>query len=331
MPFWRIAQIHHRGFLVGDWLTMGITESNYKKYLSSKQYYSLHPYNGRYSDWIDDKLTLKYILHGTELSEHMPDYYFLIRGDGVIHALMDCPFIKDTYSAEDIFDLLAAKRELAIKKIKGSLGIGFYKAEYLYDGTILLNNKPVDRNTFIQILKETEGGYVVTEYLHPHKDLAKFSENTANTIRYIACRVDGQLQYFKGYVRFGTKQSGAVENFNAGGVLCSLDQNGIFKEGYILSDIKKKSIKIIKTMPDTNIPLCGKIPHWDEIEFVVKKTDHLFPMLDYLGFDFVVTADEKVNILEINSLTSFEGLQIDGSVYDNAVGNSFFSGLLSRK
>ena len=33
-------------------------------------------------------------------------------------------------SAEDIFDLLDAKRELAIKKIKGSLSIGFYKAEY---------------------------------------------------------------------------------------------------------------------------------------------------------------------------------------------------------
>ena len=135
----------------------------------------------------------------------------------------------------------------------------------------------------------------------------------------------------KSFVRFGTKHSGMVENFNSGGILCYLDQNGSFTEGFVISDFRNMSVKNIQNLPDTNLPLQGRIPHWDVIESIVEKTDRLFPMLNYLGFDFVVTSDDKVKILEINSLTSLDSFQMDSSVFDSKIGRTFFSDLLSRK
>ncbi|WP_276911949.1 hypothetical protein [Hallella colorans] len=66
--------IHLKGWSYNDWQICGITDKTRKQYLSTAEYASLHPLNGAYSTWIDDKLTLKYILHGTEAGQYMPNY-----------------------------------------------------------------------------------------------------------------------------------------------------------------------------------------------------------------------------------------------------------------
>ena len=50
----------------------GLNEENYKEELSDKEYFRLYPINGRQKMWIDDKLTVKYILR--PFDNHMPKY-----------------------------------------------------------------------------------------------------------------------------------------------------------------------------------------------------------------------------------------------------------------
>ena len=119
------------GFHTGDLNLYGREnlKKNYKDYLSARDYYSLHPLNGEYSFWIDDKMTMKYIL--SKYNEYLPEYYFQLDKNSILK-LVDCPKEKNA-DYESIVALLREKRILACKRLFGACGIGFYRLEF--DGT----------------------------------------------------------------------------------------------------------------------------------------------------------------------------------------------------
>ena len=166
------------------------------------------------------------------------------------------------------------------------------------------------------------------EYLHPHKELAAFWPKTANTLRYLLCRVDGEYYMLKSFIRFGGSKTGEVENFNTGGVLCYIDENGIFDGGYIIEKSKKNLTSVEVNMhPDTGRKLNGTIPMWDEVKKAAVGIAKYLPETKYLGYDFVVTDKNEVKLLEINSLTSLDALQLDCSLLDTEIGRRFFASL----
>src|SRR5699024_11144514 len=65
---------YRRGFLSKSIKQYKLNEDNYFKYMPDLTYYKLHPINGKYGKWIDDKLTMKYILN--PFNEYLPKYYF---------------------------------------------------------------------------------------------------------------------------------------------------------------------------------------------------------------------------------------------------------------
>lgn len=322
-------KIHRRGFTVNDWQLLGLGEDNYKRYLTSKQYSFLHPMNGTYSSWIDDKLTLKYLCAGTPAGEYFPDYYFLLEGEKPLR-LPDyrAPHGGPEASFADVANLLEVEGALAIKRIKGSIGEGFYKAEF--DGSsYLLNGERHTKENFVSKVSELSS-YLVTEYLRPHSELAKIYPNTPNTFRYLACRVDGVLVLLKSFIRFGCSKTGFVENFNSGGVLCYIDDSGHYDGGYVISRDGGLHCEKVTIHPDSGAQLVGRIPLWDRVVEAVTRLDLLFPQLEYAGIDFVVTDRDEVKILEINSLTSLDAIQIDCSLLDTEVGRAFFLPRLER-
>lgn len=316
--FFKAYRIHKYGFTVMDWTFLRVTPENYRDYLSNAAYYGMHPINGDFTTWIDDKLTLKYLCAGTALDCYLPEYYFQVDACGTILPLMDYASDKAVTKAEDVAKLLREKGELAIKRVSGAIGEGFYKAQYS-DGAYLMNDKTLSEKGFCQMLCGLEN-YLIIEYLHPHKDITAYCPNTVNCVRYLAGRVGDELMMLKGYIRFGTIQSGFVENYNIGGVLCYLDKNGCFCEGNV---IDHGDNRVIHQHPDNGTELKGRIPLWDAIEKAVADFGNYFPQLSYMGFDFVVTDDEKIKLLEINSLTSLDGLQIDGPIF-SMPGGVFF-------
>lgn len=323
---WRIARAHLKGWSYNDWCVCGINDENRKRHLSTEEYCSLHPLNDAYSFWIDDKLTLKYILHGTEAGQYMPDYYFQLDEGGSVLPLMDVAPEYANRGIEGIIDLLKFKGVLAFKLVKSSLGVGFYKVEYK-DGAFYMNQVAMDAATFQQKLSSLRG-YLVTEFLFPHPDIAKLCNQSVGCLRYlIGRRLDGELVDIYSFMRFGTKKSGFVENYNAGGVLAII-HDGKYEYGNVL-DMERNVNRNIHNHPDTGVALQGSIPHWNEIVAAAHQVAKAMPQLCYMGIDFCVTSENKVKIIEINSLSSLDSLQTDQSILDTR-GGAFFKERLNR-
>lgn len=320
----KVYSIHRRGYSWDDWHVNELTKENCSTYLRTAQYYAMHPLNGRFSHWIDDKLTLKYLCAGTPLDKYMPKYYYQIDSNGQTLALPDAPpppRNNELCTVEDIVRLLETLGELALKRVAGSLGEGFYKAVYK-DGVYYLNDTTYSRDELIKKLNELKN-YLITEYLHPHRELMPFCADTANCIRYLVGRnSNGEMQLIRSFIRLGTKASGFVENYNAGGVLCYISKDGNFESGNLFDNASGKN-QVIHTHPDTGVELKGRIPLWSEIQEAAKMFGSHFPQMTYLGIDFVVTNRNEVKILEINSLTSLDCLQLDGSILKTPQGEFY--------
>ena len=327
LSFGETFKIHKKGFTVSDYSFLGLSEKNYRDYLSNIEYIKMHPINGEYSKWIDDKLTLKYILSGTDLDEYMPEYYFQIDTFGNVLRLMDCELNSSGDALHDLIELLKCKKNLAFKRISGAIGEGFYKASFK-ENLFYLNDRSYSHNEFCNAIKGLKN-YLVLEFLKPHPYFGEYCSNTANSIRYLAGRINGKFHMIKGFIRFGTINSKFIENYNAGGVLCYIDENGEFTYGNIIDKSNMRNL-IIHTHPDTGKEIKGIIPLWEDVVKAVNLLDKMFPQCRYFGIDFVVTSDNKVKILEINSLTSLDALQLDESILKTPNGEMFFNEMIKR-
>ncbi len=119
-----------RGFYPGRVQLYGLTEENYKNYLPDYSYFMIHPVNHHFRIWVNDKLTLKYILNSCGCEDAMPEYYVYVENNGNYSYLMDVP--TDIKRDKDfIRNLLKQKKILAIKPNSGtSGGRGFMKVEH---------------------------------------------------------------------------------------------------------------------------------------------------------------------------------------------------------
>ena len=117
------------GFTVEDYNLYGHENlrKNYKDYLSTKQYNQLHPINGMFSLWIDDKLTVKHVL--SQFDEYLPKYYFDIEKGSALR-LPDCPETVKSSGFRGIIELLHQEKKIAVKQLLGSFGKGFYRLEW---------------------------------------------------------------------------------------------------------------------------------------------------------------------------------------------------------
>lgn len=328
LPVSEIYLAHKEGFRVESWVLYELDAVKCKRYLSDARYFSLHPVNGEYTDWLDDKLTLKYLCHGTQLGRYMPDYYYQLDENGNVLCLMDCPKTTAEATIEDIADLLQQKGALAIKLISGTFGRGFYKAEFRED-TYFLNGEAMNRVSFCDYISSLRS-YLITEFLFPHSSFDRYCTESPSNVRYAMGRVDGIPRMLTGGVGIETKKTHTAQRYNEGHVWCYLDHDGYYKNGEILDEESFKNM-VIDYHPDTGARLEGRIPHWEEIVEATELFFKHFPQIDYMGFDFVVTSDERVKILEINTLSSLDVFQNHVfSAFDTPAG-AFFQDQIEKK
>jgi hypothetical protein len=316
-----------RGFLSRHISLFGLTEENYKNYLPYFDYYKLHPINGLYSHWIDDKLTMKLILH--PFSENLPYYYFHMTG-GEILKLMDCDDYFDQ-SINGIIHLLRNKKMLAGKLFAGQGGHGFEKLAY-NNNHYYLNQKLVSKSELKYHLEDMSrvgrGGYLITEYLTANKNLSNIWQETPNSVRLMVIRgKKEQSKLVDSFIKFGTKNSGSIDNRSSGGIACKVDiHSGRFSDGKII--ISNKSEACIYH-PDTNILVEGVIPFWKDITKKIIEISNYLSQLIYIGYDIVVT-DNGFKIIEMNSHQGIDFEQLNTPIFKNDQAAQFFKELLIR-
>jgi hypothetical protein len=285
-----------RGFSGTRAQTYGVDETNYKNHIPDFDYYKLHPINSKYSNWIDDKLTMKYIL--SPFNAFLPKYYFQIE-DGEILKLMDCPE-EVLHNIEGIINLLKRNGNLALKPLSGSLGVGFNKLTYK-ENSFYINTKKINLNELKSIIKNLNG-YLITEYIVAHNDIRKIYDITPNTVRVQLIRDKNKEPKIIGsFIRFGTEKSGVLESPTAGGIIAKVDvSDGYVHEAYtILND---RLIKL-DNHPNTGQSIEINLPFWNLIKLKICEISNYLPQLSFMGFDIIITCD-NFKIIEINSLTS---------------------------
>jgi len=311
---------YKRGFWPFRIQQYGLTEENYKGIFSDRDYFYLYPINNRYSRWIDDKLTMKYVF--APFDRFMPRYYFHIMKDRDIMKLMDCP--KELKpDVESIILLLENKGLLAAKMASGTYGIGFYKLEYK-DGSYLANKKSYTRDEFGKFLLSLDN-YIITEFVEMHPDLKKINPESVNTIRVTVINEHGNDTIIPfAFMRIGTKRSGVVDNVAKGGMVCKIDvKTGRFYDGQVL---KNHVYENVEYHPDTHERLEGVVPNWELVKKTILQMSEYCPQLKWLGYDIAITAD-GFSIIEINS---HHGLH-KAHEYPPEVSNFLFSELEKKK
>lgn len=313
-----------RGFYSHRIKFYGLNEENFHNYLSDFDYLKLYPINGLFSHWIDDKLTIRYLLH--PFKEFLPKYYYQL-ADGELLSLPDCQKFHNQ-SIDDIFTLLQDVKFLAAKLMIGSKGEGFHKLSYL-DNSYFLNDNPISKEDLSQILRgwmrTSNGGYLITEYLRPCQYLKKYWPNTPNTIRVSVIRNKNQEPEMSfAFIRFGTESTGSIDNASMGGIMCEIDIiDGKFSDGKVIID---DQIYDCKYHPSTKKLLEGRIPNWQLIKDKISEISQYIPQVIYMGFDVIAT-DDGFKIIEINSHQAIGYIQSNTPYFRDNLTAKFFKGL----
>ena len=282
---WRIPQYY-------------ITKENYKEVISDRDYCYLHPINNTYVKWINDKVSMRYILE--PFKEHLPEYYFhILRRYGNktdVVPLIDCPEGYEQ-SYEGILHLLEDKGDLALKMSSGTHGIGFRKLSYR-NGIYFMNNKFCHKEDIIKYFDSRTAFYVITNYVNSHRDIKNIYPNSTNTVRIMVINENGISPIIaSAFMRIGSSTTGVIDNVGFGGVSASVDlKTGHFYNG-------EQNIEHIiyecKVHPDTGINIDGILPHWNTILEKIPLMCCFIPQLEFMGFDVAITNSGFI-VLEIN-------------------------------
>lgn len=312
---------YKRGFLVSSTKAFGLTQQNYKHYISDLDFYRLYPIDKHFKHWIDDKLTMKYIL--SPYNDYLPKYFCTIRKGGIITPLMDG---NEILTIDDLLNCIQREKQVALKLTSAAHGVGFYKLSYhdCYE----IDDQVLPEDQFIAFIR-TLDNYLVTEYVVAHKEIRKISSGALNTVRIMVINEDTlQPKLANSVMKFSTKASGQVDNVKAGSIFANV--NVITGE---FSDAKKVINSVYfncNTHPDSKLEIKGVLPNWHTLsEKLVEISQHLQP-LTYFGYDIAIT-DDGFKIIEINSHQGLMMFQSFGPLLKDNIAADYFNKVLNNK
>lgn len=302
-----------RGFLPGRVKLFGadFNEQTYKNYYADYDYFMAHPLNNHFAIWINDKLTLKYMLNIPGLAKYMPEYYLYIENNGHYTYLMDAP-VSIKKDSNFLYNLLLNKKHLALKPNNGAGGAGFFRLKY-QGNQIYMNNQIISREK-LEELKSLLNGYIVTEFIEQSEEMNKVYCKTDCALRIVLYKKlqeekerEAEYDCLLAFARFGTDKNDAVSNISQGGLSVQLDWNSGTYQGGFRGFAKfwgQDSIKGFSKHPNTGVELDGKkISNWDIVKKGLLDICNYLSSLDFFGMDVLMTED-GFKICEINSAPS---------------------------
>jgi hypothetical protein len=323
IPWKKKIWAYRRGFLSCNSLNYGLTETNYRHYLSDLDYARMFPINSAYRKWIDDKVTMKMVL--AKYNEFLPEYYYTIRKDGRILTSVD---LESSYtdSIDDMIRLLKDKGNLAAKMVDGKGGVGFYRLTF--DGKqFMINQDTVDDDKLHHFLKNLHG-YILTEYITSHLEISKYNNKPNNTIRFMVINEDGNCPIIaNGLLKMSVNTSSEVDYTMQGGICARIDMNtGDYSHAKITKDLMAYDIE---RHPISGLEIKGTIPHWQMVKDKVCEISQYISEIQYMGYDIIIT-DTSFKIIEINSHQDIDWHQDYVPLLKDNPAEAFFKALQSK-
>ena len=320
---------HSHGFLAESAYAYELNESNYQNYLSDYDYYRIWPLNNWTKIWINDKLTLKYMLAGTEYDSFMPKYYYYNTPAG-LKKCCDAPNQDVNPTIEEFIQLLSDCGEFACKPNNGTTSIGFFRA-YIDGECVVINGKHIPF-AFVEDELKKYPNYLFTEFIRPSKEFALYSPSI-HTLRLVTLNEAGNTpRIIGGYLRIPNRLSGDANYI----VLSNHeDQYNVFVEVDVDSGVYGNAKltyidRVVSTNvhPDSRVELCGVIPNYEELKETVLGIAKRFSTVEYMGFDIGVT-EKGFRCMEINSHPGIKYMQIFKSLYSDPDTEQYFKGKIA--
>ncbi|MBD5161015.1 MAG: leucine-rich repeat protein [Oscillibacter sp.] len=285
------------GFLSFRLWQYNLTEENVDFFLSDYDYYWLNRINNLYQKWVNDKTTYRLIME--PIKKYVPKYYYSVynrNGKTELAKMADLPAGFGN-SADDVIRLLEDVSNLVFKPSAGTHGDGFYLFEY-DNGTYLINGKTSSKEEIVTTINSQKSFYIITECLFMHDELRRFYPKSVNTIRVMVINSSGyEPKIMQTYMRIGSEKTGFTDNVGYGGICVSVDKET--GELYNPQMVKDHVFYDCPVHPDTNVPIAGIVPCWQEMRKAVLEIAGYLKELEYLGFDVAIT-NEGIKVLEIN-------------------------------
>ena len=138
-------------------------------------------------------------------------------------------------------------------------------------------------------------GFLVEERAENHPVLAELHPSSLNTLRLnMVQTTDGKWHFLRHCLKIGRSGS-HVDNISAGGLLATLDKNGVITAAYA------EDGRNFDAHPDTNVPICGTtVPYYHESLELAMKALKVFGFMSTIGWDIAVTPDGPL-IIEGNA------------------------------
>ena len=240
--------------------------------------------DSRYHILIDDKILFHTIMRMYDIP--VPQRYFVFqdkefRRNGQIISDQEVDEIISSCTDDRIF----------VKRFRGGAASGVYIAVREKEGYYTTDGKKLSST----MIREHYGNsnYIFEKQLIQENVLKRFNPDTVNTIRITTYK----NKPVSAAVRFGLKGA-YVDNLHAGGIGVSVD----IKTGE-LGDYGARNYDptVFYEHPSSGVPFKGtKVPGWNEILALVKRTMRCLPYYKSVGFD-IVTTDNGPVIIEINT------------------------------
>lgn len=314
---------HSRGFFAKQAYAYDLNEGNIGDYMTDYDYHRVWPLNSWQRIWINDKLTLKYMMAGTSLDSYMPKYYYYSTPEGPLPLLES-----DKALGEDAFlGTLREVGEFACKPCNGARTLGFHKLSF-DSGTYLIDNVASSAEEVKTFLRE-HPNYVFIEFLHPSAQMGAISP-IINNLRLMVFNPTGVepvigASYFRFATGVGSDDSKSNYSYpsevDAGNYNVWFDwKTGWFGGG---KDIYANRVIDSPCHPETGTLAEGYLEGWEEVvDLVLEMSDRLNP-LEYLGYD-VCISDQGPKVIEINSHSGSKYVQFFHPFYKDEFLSSYF-------
>ena len=264
--------------------------------------------NERHRYLLDDKLSQHWML--ADHPTHRPTAFGLVRR-GYVHRVPGTERSGPPRPVSDWFpEQLRTESPLVLKQLRGTGGKEVIVCRY-EDGRFLLDGEELSEERLCDRLRELPS-YLVTEFVDQHDYADELYPHSTNTMRIVTLWDDEAEELLTPVAvhRVGTERSRPVDNFSSGGVAAEIDletgELGAAAQYPFSGDVQWYS-----THPDTGSEIEGAVvPEWNSVRETVERIARENSHIPVLGWDIVVNGENEPVIIEVNTGTGVQFIQV---------------------